>query len=169
MTRKISGFTYRHFGLVFLTLLGLCAFGFLPPLFPPEQAVAADRTVDDLKTAIQSDISPNLRMMALERLKAVGSTSALDALDAIARAGDLKVRLASCAQLGRMHTSGSKAKLKGLLEDANLAREVRMAAAAGIAEHWRDEGDIDYLEDKCDGDAALEAHLAVVKSRVYER
>jgi hypothetical protein len=137
-------------------------------LWRPSPAVA-DATVDKWKAVALSDVALNLRMMALENLKKDGSTAALDALETIAKEGALPLRTAACAQLGRVHSTASKAKLKGLLEDTNQRTEVRMAAVACIAEHWRSQGDVSYLEGKCAGNGTLEAHLTVVKSRVYER
>jgi len=149
-------------------LLALCVFGFLPPLFTPEP-VRADATVNKWKTIALSDVAINLRMMAIENLKKDGSEGALDALVAIAKTGDLPIQMAACAQLGRVHNSASKAKLKSLLEDGGRSTEVRSAAAACIAEHWRDQGDLSYLESKCEGNEVLSAHCAVIRSRVYGR
>lgn len=129
----------------------------------------ADATLEKWKSIALSDIAINLRMMAIENLKKDGSEGAVDALADIARNGDVAIQMAACAQLGRVHTSASKAKLKGLLEDGGRTTEVRSAAAACIAEHWRDQGDLSYLEDKCRGNEALSAHCAVIRSRVYER
>ena len=161
------GFVYgvRHgFKLVAIFL----ALGYGLSLWRPSPAMA-DARVDGLKSVALSDIALNLRMMALERLKADASSAALDALEDIAKRGDLPLRTAACAQLGRVHSNASKAKLKSLLENANLRTEVRMAAVACIAEHWRSQGDVSYLEGACEGNATLEAHLTAVKSRVYER
>ena len=84
-------------------------------LWKPSPAMA-DAKVDRWKSVALSDIALNLRMMALEQLKKDGSTSALDALEAIAKAGDLPLQAAACAQLGQVKSSASKAKLKGLLD-----------------------------------------------------
>jgi hypothetical protein len=130
-------------------------------------AARADATVDGLKTVALSDVALNLRLKALDDLKANGTADATTALEAVAKAGDLQVASAACAALGRMKTSGSKSKLKGVLETSSLSTEIRMAAAACIAEGWKDSGDISYLADKCTG-TKLEAHLVVLKAKVYK-
>jgi hypothetical protein len=163
MLRALRLTGMRH-GIKLMAIFLVVGYGF--SLWRPSPAMA-DARVDKLKSIALSDIALNLRMMALESLKAEASTAALDALETIAKEADLPLRTAACAQLGRVHSTASKAKLKGLLENANLRSEVRVAAVACIAEHWRDTGDITYLDSKCAGNATLEAHLTVVKSRIY--
>jgi hypothetical protein len=127
----------------------------------------ADEESEKWKGVALSDVGVNQRLMALEVLRQKGGTSATDALAAVAADGDLAVAAAACAQLGRLETSASKGKLKALLEDTSRAVEVRIAAASAIAEHWKDSGDESYLETESEGNATLEAHVAVLKARVY--
>ena len=165
MFRRHHRWTMRHGFALLFSFLGA---GYGLSLLSPGLA-SADPAVEDLKSVALSDVALNQRLAALEALKEVGSTSALDALEAIAGKGDLPVATAACAQLGRAQTSASKGRLKALLEDSGLAVEVRIAAASCIAEHWKDSGDLSYLESKCDSDEDLKAHAAVLKSRVYKQ
>jgi hypothetical protein len=164
MMRTFRRFTQRH-GINLI--LGFVVVGLGLSLLKPEPA-AADVSYSDLKKVALSDVGLNQRLMALEVLKKDGGTAAVNALADIAGRGKLQVASGACAQLGRVHTSGSKAKLKALLENGNLNVKVRMVAVSCIAEHWRDDGDIAYLEDKCEGNAELEAHCASVTQRVFE-
>jgi hypothetical protein len=166
MVRRISRFTGRHFGLIFVALLGLCVFGFLPPLFPPQPALA-DQQVDDLKALALSGTSLNRRLAVVDKLKSIGSTGARDALVAIAKGGDLPIQAAACAALGRMKTSGSKDDLKSVLEDSNLSDQVRLSAGTCIAVHWKDSGDMTYLEDHMKGSDALKDQYSYLKTQVY--
>ena len=150
----------------FALLFAFIALGLGMSLLRPGPA-QADEEADTLKAVALSDVSLSQRLMALNALKKKGGTAATDALAAIAADGDLRVATAACAQLGRLGTTGSKAKLKSLLENASLSDEARIAAASSIAEHWKDRGDESYLEDKCEGNDALEAHCAVLMTRVY--
>lgn len=167
MVRKISRFTARHAGLIIVAILGLCVFGFLPPLFTPEPA-RADAKVDALRKVALSDVAVNERLKAVDRLKKDGSSAATDALEAIAKGGDTRVATAACAQLGRLKSTTSKGKLKTVLEDTSAPTHARMAAAACIAEHWKDSGDISYLESKCSGNTALSSFVGVLKRDVYK-
>jgi hypothetical protein len=153
----------RH-GFKLLAIFLVVGYGL--SLWKPALAVP-DEATERLKTVALSDVAFNLRLMALEDLKQSGSTAALDALEAIAKEGGLPLQAAACTQLGRAKSTASKAKLKALLEDGNQRTEVRMAAAACIAEHWKDNGDVSYLEGKCSGDTKLSAHCEVLKSKVY--
>ena len=165
MFRRHRLWAMRH---GFALLFSFLAAGYGLSLLAPGPALA-DPEVADLEKVALSDVALNQRLAALEALKALGSSSALDALEAIAGKGDLPVAAAACAQLGRAGTSASKGRLKALLEDTGLAVEVRIAAASCIAEHWKDSGDLSYLESKCDSDEDLKAHAAVLKSRVYKQ
>lgn len=127
----------------------------------------ADEAVDILKSVALSDVAMEDKLCALEELKEKGSSAARAALVEIAEKAELRVAMAACAQLGRVKSSDSKGDLKGLLEDGGNRIEVRLAAATGIATHWKDSGDISYLEGKCSGNTKLSAHLTEVKSRVY--
>ena len=128
----------------------------------------ADEAVDDLKKVALSDVAFTERLLALETLKEKGSDAAVDALAEIVASGDIRIAVAACAQLGRVNTSGSKGELKTILEKSSLGVHVRTAAASAIAEHWKDSGDMSYLEEKCEGNSKLEAHFAELKSRVYK-
>lgn len=150
----------------FKLLAGFLVVGYGLSLLAPTPALA-DAKVDKWKDVALSDVSLNLRLMALEQLKKDGSSAALDALETIAKEGDFRLQVAACAQLGRVKSTSSKAKLKTLLEDSQQGIDVRMAAAACIAEHWRDSGDITYLESKCSGDTKLSTHCGVLKAKVY--
>jgi len=163
MLRELRQKGMRH---GFTLMAVLLALGYGLSLWTPAPAMA-DAKVDRWKEVALSDVALNLRLMALEELKKDGSTAALDALEAIAKDGDLPLQTAACAQLGRVKSSSSKGKLKTLLEDSKQSTEVRMAAAACIAEHWRDSGDIAYLESKCSDDTKLSAHCGVLKSKVF--
>jgi hypothetical protein len=147
-------------------VLGVLVVGWGLSLWKPGPA-RADAKVDGLKAVALSDVALNLRLKALDDLKANGTTDATAALEDVAKSGDLRVASAACAALGRMKTAGSKSKLKGVLETSSLSTEVRLSAAACIAEHWKDSGDISYLSEKCTG-TALSAHLKVLKSKVYK-
>jgi Fe-S cluster biogenesis protein NfuA len=164
MMRAFRRFAQRY-GLNLL--LGVVLIGVGVSLLKPEPA-AADVSCDDLKKVALSDVGLNQRLMALEVLKKDGGTAAVNALADIAGRGKLQVASGACAQLGRVHSTASKAKLKALLENSNLNVKVRMVAVSCIAEHWRDDGDISYLEDQCEGNAELEAHCASVTQRVFE-
>lgn len=165
MLREMRLTGMKH-GFKLMAIFLLVGYGL--SLLKPAPAMA-DARVDKWKSVALSDIALNLRLMALEELKKDASSAALDALEAIAKEGDLPLQMAACAQLGRVKSASSKTRLKGLLEDSQQTSEVRVAAAACIAEHWRDEGDISYLEDQCSGDAKLSAHCEVIKSVVYGR
>ena len=128
--------------------------------------VAADETCDKWKQVALSSVGLGQRLAAVEELRKVGSSSALAALEDVARAGDIQIASAACAALGRVESSDSKDCLRALLEDGNLSTNVRIAAASCIAEHWKDDSDISYLESNCTGDA-LDAHCEVLKSKVY--
>jgi HEAT repeat protein len=160
-------FLGRHLDGALLSLFLLIVVGALVPMLPSRPAKAGDAKVDALKAYALSDVDPDLRRAALNDLQKLGSSDAADALEAVAREGDLEVRIAACAQLGRMKTSASKGKLKALLEDTDLKTEVRMAAVACIAEHWKDSGDIDYLEGKCAAKDDLKTFCATVKTKVF--
>ena len=136
--------------------------------FLAPQPVAADETCDKWKQVALSSVGLGQRLMAVEELKNVGSASALEALEDVARAGDLRIASAACAALGRVESSDSKDRLKALLEDADLSTNVRISAASCIAEHWKDSGDKGYLDEMAEGNDALAAHVAVLKSQVYE-
>jgi len=151
------------FGL--LLVVALLAVG--PVLLRPGPA-RADEAVNDLKQVALSDIALGERLLALEALKEKGSEAAVEALADIAASGDLRIAVAACAQLGRVKSSGSKGELKTLLEKSSLGVHVRTAAASAIAEHWKDSGDMDYLEGKCESNDALKAHYAELKKRVYK-
>lgn len=134
-------------------------------LFAPRPA-AADETCDKWKQVALSSVGLGQRLVAVDQLRDIGSASALAALEDVARAGDIRIASAACAALGRVESSDSKDCLKALLEDEDLSSNVRIAAASCIAEHWKDDADISYLESKCTGDA-LDAHCEVLKSKVY--
>ena len=136
--------------------------------FEVGSARADDEAVDELKQVALSDVALNQRLLALEALKEKGSDAALEALAAIAERGDLRIAVAACAQLGRVKSSGSKDELKAVLEKSSLGVNVRIAAASAIAEHWKDSGDMSYLEDKCRSNDALKAHYVELKTRVYK-
>ena len=161
--RRMFRFGMRH---GFLLVLGFLVMTYPLSLWKPAMATT-NATVSKWKKVALSDIAINLRLMALEKLKQEGSSDALDALEAVAKGGALRVKVAACAQLGRVKSTASKGKLKGLLEDTSQATEMRMAAAAAIAEHWKDSGDLSYLQGKCTGNASLSAHCAVIASKVY--
>ena len=135
--------------------------------FLKSRPAQADEAVDKLVQVALSDVSLSQRLLALEALKVDGGESAVAGLKKIAEEGDLHVAAAACAQLGRTKSSGSKTGLKALLADTDLSNEVLIAAASAIAEHWKDRGDKGYLEDKSEGNETLEAHYAVLKTRVY--
>jgi hypothetical protein len=168
MIARARRFVGRHLGGSIVSILLFIAAGLLLPLLRPAPA-QADEEVDGLKNVALSDVALNQRLAALEALKVLGSSGAMDALEEVASRGPLPVAAAACAQLGRANTSASKGKLKALLEDTGLAVEVRIAAASCIAEHWKDSGDLSYLESKCASNEDLRAHAAVLKSRVYRQ
>ncbi len=162
--RRVFVWSCQH-GFTILAVFLVVGYGttFLKP--GPAQA---DEAVDDLKKVALSDAALSQRLMAVEALKEKGSNVAIDALADIAENGDLKIAIAACAQLGRVKTSGSKGELKTLLEKSTLGVHVRTAAASAIAEHWKDSGDMSYLEGKCESNDALKAHFAEIKKRVYK-
>jgi hypothetical protein len=129
--------------------------------------VAADETCDKWKQVALSSVGLGQRLQAVDELRKVGGSSALVALEDVARTGDLKIASAACAALGRAKSSSSKDVLKDLLEDTSLSTNVRIAAASCIAVHWKDSGDESYLDSKSEGNAALAAHVEVLKSKVY--
>jgi hypothetical protein len=145
---------------------GLLVVSISVPFLRSNPAVA-EPDVTVLKTAALSDLALGERLMAIERLRALESDSARDALEDVAREGDLCIAAAACAALGRDNASGSKSRLKDVLGDSGVPDNARIAAASAVAEHWRDDDDIDDLEEKSDGKAAIEAHVAILKSRVY--
>ncbi len=162
--RRVVVWSCQH-GFTILAVFLVVGYGttFLKP-----RPAQADEEVDILKEVALSDVGLGERLMALEGLKDLGSSAALDALKAIAEKGSLPVAAGACAQLGRVNSSSSKSKLKTLLEDSNLNVKVRMAAASCIAEHWKDSGDLSYLESKCASDDDLKAHCAVIKGKVFK-
>jgi hypothetical protein len=161
--RRMFRFGMRH---GFALVLGFLVMTYPLSLWKPAEAMTSAAVAKWKKVAL-SDVALNLRLMALEELKQEGSSDALDALEAVAKKGALPVKVAACAQLGRVKSTASKGKLKGLLEDTTQATGMRMAAAAAIAEHWKDSGDLSYLQSKCAGNASLSAHCAVIASKVY--
>lgn len=142
--RRVFVFGVRH---GFKLLLAFLILGYGLSLIRPGPAVAVpeDATVAKWKKVALSDVGLSERLMALETLRKIDSTDSTNALAEIAGKGQLPVASASCAALGRLKTSTSKGKLKGLLESSRLDVKVRMAAASCIAEHWKDRGDISYL------------------------
>jgi hypothetical protein len=160
---RMRGWTAR-WGL--LAVGAVAAAGAIAPLVKPAAAVT-DTEVTTLKQVALSRVGLAQRLRALDDLKAIDSTAAAAALAEIAEGKDIRVSAAACAQLGRMKSSGSKSALKGLLEDTGARSDVRNAAAAAIAIHWKDEDDLDYLEEKSEGDAKLSPFVGMLKSRVY--
>ena len=160
--RRYAVVSMRH-GFKLMAAVLLLGWGttFLGP-----RPAAADETCDKWKQVALSSVGLGQRLAAVEELRDIGSASALTALEDVARTGDIQIASAACAALGRVESSDSKDCLKALLEDGNLSTNVRIAAASCIAEHWKDDGDISYLESKCTGDA-LDAHCEVLKSKVY--
>ena len=162
--RRVAVASMHHgFKLVAGFLLLTWGTTFLAP-----QPVAADETCDKWKQVALSSVGLGQRLGAVEELRLIGSDSALAALEDIARTGDLHIATAACAALGRTESSSSKDRLKGLLEDTQLSTNLRISAATCIAEHWRDSGDKDYLEEQAEGNAALASQVEVLKSKVYE-
>ncbi len=161
--RRVFVWSCQH-GFTILAVFLVVGYGttFLKP-----RPAQADEAVDILKSVALSDLAMEDRLMALEELQLKGGSAARTALVEIAGKADLPVAMAACAQLGRIRTSDSKGNLKTLLEDTKGRDEVRLAAATCIALHWKDSGDISYLEVKCSGNTKLSAQLAEIKSRVY--
>ena len=169
MVGRARRFLGRHLDGALLGLLLLILVGGLLPFLPSRAARAEDREAEDLKTIVLSNVGVDQRLMALEALKKLGTDGALDALEEVARKGDLPAACGACAQLGQVSTSTAKDMLKGLLEDEKLGVNVRMAAAACIAEHWKDEGDLAYLEKACAGNEDLSAFCGAVAKQVYSK
>lgn len=171
MVERARRFVGRHLDGALLSILLLIVAGVVVPRlsFQAARAGDGDEKVALLKEVILSDVSLSERLMALEALKKEGGSDANDALEGIARKGPLPVAAAACAHLGMVKSASSKGNLKALLEDAKLDVKVRMAAAACIAEHWKDEGDVSYLEDKCADQDDLKSFCAAVGKRVFNK
>jgi uncharacterized protein (UPF0147 family) len=150
----------------FKVVAGFLLLTWATTLLAPRPA-AADETTDKWKQVALSSVGLGQRLAAVEELRDIGNASALSALEDIAREGDLRVGTAACAALGRAGSSSSKDCLKTLLEDEALPTNLRSMAASCIAVGWQDSGDKGYLEDACEGNAALESQVEVLKSKVY--
>ena len=161
--RRVAVVLIRH---GFKAVAGFLLLAWGTTLLAPRSA-AADETCEKWKKVALSSVGLGQRLQAVETLRALGSTASLDALEDVARDGDLRIGAAACAALGRAGSSGSKDRLKALVEDGGLSTHLRVAAAACIAEHWKDGGDESWLEEKAEGNAALAAHVSVLKTRVY--
>lgn len=106
------------------------------------------------------------RLAALDDLRTDGSPAAVAALDRIAREGDLRIRVAACATLGRLHTESSRETLRAVAGDGAVEPGVRMAAASVLAGRWRDARDIAFVERRCEGAPELAAHCATLRAEV---
>ena len=168
MLRGLRSFVGRHLDGAILSVLAFVAAGYAVSLFKPAPAVA-DQAVDDLKKTALSDLAIEDRLVAVEGLRRKGGTSALDALKDVAKEGDLPVAAAACAALGRAKSSGSKDRLKALLETSALRKEVRITAGGAIAWHWKDADDEDYLQEKMDDNGEMESHFQALKTAVFDK
>jgi hypothetical protein len=167
MLRTIRRTCTWGMGHGFKLLAGFLVVGFGLSLLKPPPA-EADASVDGLKSVALSGVGLNQRLLALEALREAGSTGALAALEDVAKTGDVRVASGACAQIGLMESSASKARLKAVLEDSRTPAAVRRAAASSIAAHWKDSGDLTYLEGRCNSDTALGATVSWLRTHVYE-
>ena len=154
--------------LVWLALLILfvgSAFLFGSP--KPASADFADESVSDLAKYVQSGAALNLRLMALEALRKKTGTTVDGELLSVARGSDFRIAIYATTALGKRKTSTSKAKLKAVLENTSLKKEVRMAAMNAIAAHFKTSGDLTYLWSKAASDADLKARYYWLKQHVY--
>lgn len=133
----------------------------------PAEADFADQSVSDLAKYVQSGNALNLRLLALEQLRLKTGTSVDDELLAIAKGSDFRIAIYSCTALGKRKTSTSKTKLKAVLENTSLNKEVRMAAMNAIAVHFKTSSDLTYLWSRASSDTDLKARYEWLKKNVY--
>ena len=124
--------------------------------------------VKALVTFINSGAAPNLRLCALNDLKALDDDAVETELAKIAKGDDLFIATYATTTLGRKKTKAAKKSLKSLLENTSLDIDVRMGALTAIAVHFKNKGDITYLESKTKSNTKLKARCAWLKTNVYK-
>ena len=133
----------------------------------PASADFSDESISDLARYVQSGNALSLRLMALEELKNKTGTTVDDELLAIAKGSDFRMAVYATTALGKRKTSTSKAKLKMVLENSKLKKDVRMAAMTAIAVHFKTSIDLTYLWSKASSDQELTARYYWLKQHVY--
>ena len=86
---------------------------------------------------------------------------------AIAKGSDFRMAVYATTALGKRKTSTSKAKLKAVMENTKLKKDVRLAAMNAIAVHFKTSGDLTYLWSKASSDTDLKARYYWLKQHVY--
>jgi hypothetical protein len=154
-------------GVGLLGLFVALALLFLGGTEEPAEAGFTGESEAALVEYLEGGAPHNLKLMAIDALRKKSGTSADAALEELARGSDVRLAIASTTALGKRATSGSKAKLKSILEDDELGDSVRIGALTAIAEHFRDGDDLDYLDSESEGNSALRAQYHHVRSSVY--
>lgn len=148
-----------------VVLLGGLAFLVFPPR-PAEADLSSEKTAKLVKY-LGSKAPLNLKLLALEILRQRSGTET--DLSKLARGSDVKLAIFATTALGRKKTSAAKEKLKGLLDLASLSTHVRVGAMTAIAVHFKDPGDLSFLESRSRNDATLKARYLWLRSEVYQR
>lgn len=143
-------------------LAGGAAAVFLPG---PAQANPDEAEVAKLVAYLKDRHPRNLKAVALDALRRKSGAEAK--LEELARGSDLYVAVAATTQLGKKGTAAAKSALFDLFEDGDLKANVRLSAMTAIAVGWKDEGDLDDLEETAAGRSELSARLAWLEEKVY--
>ena len=122
----------------------------------------------DLLDVIKSDAATNRRLMALEELRRLSEDSVESELEKLVRGSDARIAAFAAGALGRVGTSSAKGRLLGIAGSTSLGNDARMAAISGIAAHWKDENDLDALEDRAGSNERLQAHITWLEENWYE-
>jgi len=140
-------------------------------LFPggPAEAGFTSESTEKLVDYVKSDAALKLRLMALDALRKKTETGIETELSKIASGKDSVTAVYACSALGRKKTSKAKTKLKALVEDTKLKKEVRKGAMSAIAVHWKSSSDLTWLQSKTSSDSELKAYTSWLKSNVFEK
>ncbi len=168
MTEKGIGMRASNWLLGASVILLLTAGGIFLFATGGAQAGTASDEAKALVAFIESGAASNLRLCALNDLKALDEDAVEAELEKIAKGDDLFIATFATTTLGRRKTTAARKSLKSLLENTSLDTDVRMGALTAIAVHFKDKDDIEYLELKTDSDSKLKARCAWLKTNVYK-
>ncbi len=140
---------------------------FLAPSSREAEAGYSSDTVKELVSYLEGDAAFNLKLQALDALRKKTDTGVESDLEKLAKGDDVKLAIFVTTALGKKGTADAKKKLKSLLENGDLDIKVRIGAMSAIAYHWKDSGDLTYLEKKSKGNTTLSSRYAWLKKHVY--
>ncbi len=150
-------------------VLALCAGVAYWLATPKALASGSSEKVDKLVDYLEGDAALTLKLTALETLRKLTDRGVEDGLEKIAKGSDTELAVFATTALGRKKTTAAKKKLKSLLENGKLEKDVRVGALMAIAVHWKDSGDLEYLESKTKSDTVLADRCAWVKKHIYKK